>query len=1556
MSPKVGEASRDSLASMSCDTVTVIESQPSCDFLLRAHLEDYDRTCRDYARRLTVVWDDVGLSGSEHDLALGEITKSALGVWDNALERAEEGRCKMRQSLAEALEEISELTQALADDNDDEIGVVVEVDDAEGDAGTTTTTITASTTSSTVEQEMNSGFMGGGAGTLRERYEDAIGRLEAWRERKARRMGEFDAVLEELGRIRARIGEPMPASAMDRDTLDISVRHLQYLRLELEKSRAEKLQREKELEVYLGRLKKICFELDENYLDMAGEVHPSLKHHQDLMQNLSTFRPSHLLQIEPHSDDHEPVEMDLSESTFSALDGKIAELKNVKIVRQQQAVEMNNMLRNLWTALEVPHHDVERVNMQRLLEGPSRLHTSTLTKCMKEVQRLERAQAQLLLGLIHQKKSELEELCKKTHLPMPDVSPLLVGGDGQTDTNCGIIADNLAKLVRMVAEVNLMCDKRSEIVKTIDDLQLVMDEVEWLCNFERDRRRYSARGREQNRKLQRALKAGKIRDKLPEKLKQLDEAIASWEYTEKQPFIYDGKNYRVEVLERLIEDIVGRKAGKFGSKKAPKPGCMGRRNSVRSASAASAVPSTCSGSSASTVAATRSASAAATTTSRIPVRSRKPTSLDIKPTHRASKTEADIPRVGRFRSSILQTNAESSKAGRSRSSEVPRSEGMHTRKGSAGSRSSDVSRSVGLHSRKSSGESLSKAPVARSSGPSVKAAAARLAAKAVASVTQRSNPKSAARPSSKIEIHTRTSIRATKSEGQTLASRISSRMEVHTRTCSSPSKSAISSSTRPITRVVAKTAADSRLITRGSASNSASSVKATIASRVTGEKLRRVPANLRTTSSSAAAQETEPELDDAVPKRVAARIGMTKAKADAMQESLLAKVASGRETQGFLRSKISRPNLQEQLRSRAGINGGQSRLPLQSKPTRRSPDCGDRRMPYNPLQERLNKLMQSAEPLGVSRIPQLKNLVQKKSPRVTPRRLLGLLSSSRSPRQEMASMECEPCPKQDAMATVSDNAPPARRTPVGSEHEANRESTHLGGDCPSLRVAMSTANDRPSARDMTSIDSEQSSLREVVPLGGKIDAVGELPLGARKYTPVREQTPVAGDYKSVREQRPVVSEYDAVREMTPFSGEDDPLRGMTPGGRSYSPMREMTAACSGLNNPGRDLISTGRGYTPAALLTGNTGCGYTCNQDPTRSFMSSPTRHHYAELAGCTPSRDVLHRLEQTQENAVGSLQRSLAKEAPAALTFGGPGSGPVDIRHSTRYDLHASRNDGSLLSGSLSREGIQTKAAGFSTDGRFQHHTKSISSAPGNCTPVNDWKDGACSSLSMRSVDVLAGLYGKDSTSSVGSGLFGKETGITVTNGVYEKDGISSAGIKLYGKEGEQEVGSLRENNSRTGSNVRLYERQGSSVDGMSFGREPGTIRVNPKDLMQTSAFARVANLPLTGVHDSFNSTRTPRRELDSHGRLVPPHWSVVYCNGCYLDSPWSEDGTTVDAEYHHNRLPSINSSVQSSASQVQNVPAGLLSGFMCNPMSKCFHVRGESDLSSSLSRRLSL
>lgn len=56
---------------------------------------------------------------------------------------------------------------------------------------------------------------------------------------------------------------------------------------------------------------------------------------------------------------------------------------------------------------------------------------------------------------------------------------------------------------------------------------------------------WGVQGRDANRKLQRSIKAGKQRERMPSLVEQLRQVLTHWQMENRQPFTYDGWDYKV---------------------------------------------------------------------------------------------------------------------------------------------------------------------------------------------------------------------------------------------------------------------------------------------------------------------------------------------------------------------------------------------------------------------------------------------------------------------------------------------------------------------------------------------------------------------------------------------------------------------------------------------------------------------------------------------------------------------------------------------------------------------------------------------------------------------------------------------------------------------------------------------------------------------------------------------------------------------------------------------------------------------------------------------------
>jgi len=134
--------------------------------------------------------------------------------------------------------------------------------------------------------------------SLHSRYEAVQNILKEWKQQRAKRETEFKNLLSQINNLRIRFGDVVLAAtysprkvcamfrAVNADVCpqsDISSRNLQKLSEELEKCKAEKMNRERHLATSLSKLRSICLKLGENDIDIAAMAHPSLRFYREAL-------------------------------------------------------------------------------------------------------------------------------------------------------------------------------------------------------------------------------------------------------------------------------------------------------------------------------------------------------------------------------------------------------------------------------------------------------------------------------------------------------------------------------------------------------------------------------------------------------------------------------------------------------------------------------------------------------------------------------------------------------------------------------------------------------------------------------------------------------------------------------------------------------------------------------------------------------------------------------------------------------------------------------------------------------------------------------------------------------------------------------------------------------------------------------------------------------------------------------------------------------------------------------------------------------------------------
>ncbi|KAF3502703.1 hypothetical protein F2Q69_00043274, partial [Brassica cretica] len=164
-----------------------------------------------------------------------------------------------------------------------------------------------------------------------------------------------------------------------------------------------------------------------------------------------------------------------------------------------------------------------------------------------EVVRLGEVKASKMKELVVKKRSELEEICRKTHmLPVSDSAmdqTIVAIESGIVDAT--LVLEHLEQHISKVKEEAL---SRKEILEKVEKWLSACDEESWLEEYNRDDNRYNA-GRGAHLTLKRAEKARNLVNKLPVMVEALASKTIVWEREKGIEFLYDG----IRLLSMLEE-------------------------------------------------------------------------------------------------------------------------------------------------------------------------------------------------------------------------------------------------------------------------------------------------------------------------------------------------------------------------------------------------------------------------------------------------------------------------------------------------------------------------------------------------------------------------------------------------------------------------------------------------------------------------------------------------------------------------------------------------------------------------------------------------------------------------------------------------------------------------------------------------------------------------------------------------------------------------------------------------------------------------------------------
>ncbi|XP_068330791.1 65-kDa microtubule-associated protein 3-like isoform X2 [Pyrus communis] len=453
-----------------------------------------ETTCGSLLYELQIIWNEVGETDKDRDKMLLELEQECLEVYRRKVDQANRCRAQLRQAIADSEAELAAICSAMG------------------------------------ERPVHIRQSDQNAGSLKEELSKIIPQLEEMKKRKCDRKNNFLEVLEEIRKISSEINGSIDYSSKPGvDETDLSLRRLEELHRQLHALQTEKSDRLKQIQDHLCTLNSFCSVLGMDYKQTISEVHPSLV--------------------------DSAGSKNISNDTIQRLAAAIQKLREVKLQRMQRLQDLATTMLELWNLMDTPIEEQQMFQnitcniaaAEHEITEPNTLSVDFINYVEAEVSRLEELKSSKMKELVLKKRSELEEICRKTHMVLEADSAIdyVIEAIESGDVDPACVLDQIELQVSKVKEEAF---SRKDILEKVEKWLFACDEECWLEEYNRDENRYNA-GRGAHLTLKRAEKARALVNKLPAMVDALASKTISWEKERGIEFTYDG----IRLLSMLEE-------------------------------------------------------------------------------------------------------------------------------------------------------------------------------------------------------------------------------------------------------------------------------------------------------------------------------------------------------------------------------------------------------------------------------------------------------------------------------------------------------------------------------------------------------------------------------------------------------------------------------------------------------------------------------------------------------------------------------------------------------------------------------------------------------------------------------------------------------------------------------------------------------------------------------------------------------------------------------------------------------------------------------------------
>ncbi|KAJ6713758.1 65-KDA MICROTUBULE-ASSOCIATED PROTEIN 8 [Salix viminalis] len=447
-----------------------------------------ESSCGYLLQELQMIWDEVGEDQFEREKVLVDLEQQCLEVYRRKVDNANISRARLHQELAESEAEFTHLLLSLGE------------------------------RSLPGRPERKSG-------TLKEQLDAITPALQEMRSRKEERVNQFRSVQGQIQKISAEIaGQSVYDDSITNVKVnenDLSLKKLEEYQIELQRLHNEKNDRLQLVDTYIDTIHDLSSTLGMESSMIITKVHPTLNELCGISKNIS-------------------------DSILDKLNSTVESLKEEKQKRLEKLHQLGKALKNLWNLMDTPYKDCHSFsNVTDLLSlspaevsDPGSLALNIIQQAEAEVKRLDQLKASKMKELFFKKQSELDQICKKSHMEIPSQPEM---ENIVNLINLGEIdhADLLMSLDEQISRAKEEASSRKAIMEKVERWILARDEERWLEEYSMDEKRYSVR-RGAHKNLQRAERARVIVNKIPVLVASLVTKTESWEEERNKVFLYDG--------------------------------------------------------------------------------------------------------------------------------------------------------------------------------------------------------------------------------------------------------------------------------------------------------------------------------------------------------------------------------------------------------------------------------------------------------------------------------------------------------------------------------------------------------------------------------------------------------------------------------------------------------------------------------------------------------------------------------------------------------------------------------------------------------------------------------------------------------------------------------------------------------------------------------------------------------------------------------------------------------------------------------------------------------